>query len=860
MANRVVIEVVARYKDETKSALDATGRAADKVKKKLEETAGAAAKLGKQKPKIQLDADDRASNKIVKAMNKARSFATKTYKSTLDFTDKASTTLNRISGAARSFSNKTFSAVVKIFDYATTPLQKIKNSLFSIKTLVAGIVAGAAAKTAVLNPIALADAYSGTKIGFSTLLGEERGQQMMDEMDAFAKKTPFKTSNVISNAQKMMAYGWDANRILSDMEVIGNAAAATGKMDQGLESIVYALSEIRSKGKLSTQELNQLASAGIKAKAYLAEGLGYGTSDEGMMKLASDLEKGAIGANQAIELILEGMKEFDGMMDRSANETVEGLKSQLEDVFEINMARRWGQGLQDGAKRGLGSIVSLLDKSEDSLEKFGDVLYEIGQSVSNWAADKLETSINTIKSLMDTDEFSKASLGGKVGILWDKVIAEPFSDWWNSSGKKKIAEKAGEIGTSLGTGISNGLLALLGVDAAGALEDGASIGGSFAKGFADGFDGSAITEAFAKAITDVWDVLPWWAKALVGAKALGGVGSVLGGVNSLLKGAGAIPGLIGATGNAMVGGSGILGVLADIGYAITGGAAGSALTGGIAAATGGGGLGALLGVGSAIKSFAQGNKWAGGTKLGLVGTGAAIGTAIMPGAGTLIGAGVGGLGAMFGGEKLSEWFKDAWGVFISDCDKIKEKAGVYFSETLPATWESIKSYFNERADAIAEGWDGVKTYFKEKADAIGSWFNEKKTSLKNSWNSLWERFSGNDASASAERNASGGIIGGRTLSWLGEEGPESVIPLGAKHRKRAVGLFQQTADALGIGTGNGGIQVNMGGVTIQVNGGGDVLGSIEAQKEEIAEQVAAIFYRVLEAQYKNMPAKGGVLA
>ena len=278
MANRVVIEVVARYKDESKAALDATAKSADKVKKKLEETAGAASKLGKMKPKLQLDANDRASSKIISAMNKARAFATKTFKSTLDFKDKATNTLNKISGAARSFSSKTFSAAVKIFDYATTPLQKIKNSLFSIKTLVAGIVAGAAAKQAILSPIALADAYSGTKIGFSTLLGDERGQAMMDEMDAFAKKTPFKTSNVISNAQKMMAYGWDAERILTDMETIGNAAAATGKMDQGLESIVYALSEIRSKGKLSTQELNQLASAGIKAKMYLAQGLGYGTS------------------------------------------------------------------------------------------------------------------------------------------------------------------------------------------------------------------------------------------------------------------------------------------------------------------------------------------------------------------------------------------------------------------------------------------------------------------------------------------------------------------------------------------------------------------------------------------------------
>ena len=127
--------------------------------------------------------------------------------------------------------------------------------LFSIKSLVLAITAGLAAKTLIGNPINLADSYSSAKIGFSTLLGAEGGQKMMDDLDVFAKKTPFKTSGVIANAQKMMAMGWDVDTLLEDMEVIGNAAAATGKMDQGLESIVRALSQIKTKGRLSTEEL-----------------------------------------------------------------------------------------------------------------------------------------------------------------------------------------------------------------------------------------------------------------------------------------------------------------------------------------------------------------------------------------------------------------------------------------------------------------------------------------------------------------------------------------------------------------------------------------------------------------------------
>ena len=83
----------------------------------------------------------------------------------------------------------------------------------------------------------------------------------------------------------MIAMGWNAEDIIKDMETIGDAAAATGKGDEGLGRIILALSQIKSKGKLSTEELNQLAEAGISAKRYLAEGLGYGTGDTGVAKL-----------------------------------------------------------------------------------------------------------------------------------------------------------------------------------------------------------------------------------------------------------------------------------------------------------------------------------------------------------------------------------------------------------------------------------------------------------------------------------------------------------------------------------------------------------------------------------------------
>lgn len=59
---------------------------------------------------------------------------------------------------------------------------------------------------------------------------------------------------------------------------------------------------------------------------------------------------------------------------------------------------------------------------------------------------------------------------------------------------------------------------------------------------------------------------------------------------------------------------------------------------------------------------------------------------------------------------------------------------------------------------------------------------------------------GNYSPQSIKRLATGGIFAGPTLSWVGEAGPEAVIPLSPRFRSEAFNLWQQTGRALGIGT------------------------------------------------------------
>lgn len=201
--------------------------------------------------------------------------------------------------------------------------------------------------------------------------------------------------------------------------------------------------------------------------------------------------------------------------------------------------------------------------------------------------------------------------------------------------------------------------------------------------------------------------------ALIGnpvGKGLGKLGSWIGGgIKSLLGFGGgsavATEAVAGAGGTATGGG-----VLSSIGSTV-GGAVSSALApvaSALGVGTGVAGvsvLGAIGGAGglfSAMRDLViawkendaekkSEKKWQAGSKAGMVGAGAATGAAIgsvVPvvgtAAGAIIGAGLGGLGAIFGGDKAGSWLKDKWdGLSKGAQGTIKGVGATIFDSFLP---------------------------------------------------------------------------------------------------------------------------------------------------------------------------------
>lgn len=820
MANKeIVIDVVSEYSDHASSGLQQTGKNAEKASREMD-------KLGKKRAKPKLGLEDKASPVLDKFGKKGDGLGKKTWTPKLGLKDTATAGIKKAMSAGMSFGRKTFSAVLKIDDKVTSQIKKIpsviskiKNSIFSLKTLAGGVITGIATKKLIADPVSLADEFQTDQIGFETMLkSKKKATKFMDSAKKFASVTPFDTSAVVSNAQRMLAYGFSDKDIIPDLTKIGNASAALGAGEEGISRVSIALGQMKTNGRLNAEDMNQLTDVGINAWKYLADAEG-----KSIAQIREMSQKGEISGDKAVKTILNGLKEFDGMMDKTSNSTVSGLMSNIKDTFDINIVSKWGKGLQKGATKGLGEFADYLDKSDAKLKEAGTSLEKLGEYASTSVFKGLEKAGDKIDDLISMPKFQNASIGGKISIAWDELIVNPFSKWWDSKGRPTIVKKITGIGKDIakagGNWFKESLKDLLpGGDKAG-IED-------YLAGFL-GLSGGLKLFKGGKSLYDL----------IIGGSGGGGktnpLGDSIGTINvsaavvnvngGIGNGNSTIPGT-NPTGNKEIwlpesvkrkmqqtepktpsgptrtpgglfglGGSGVtlkngetvaatgwkawlgnLGVKLGSGAATAGGAAavgGASLLGG---ALGIAGIGSAAGnIYNAVTSKDSATKkkeaYRGGTKLGMVGGGAAAGAAIGAGfggigavPGALIGAGIGGLGAIFKGNKAGDALRN----FVS-----KRKKALKNSNSMTAKGQDYWKYSKESISSV----NPKEAKYKELASSVQKAYEENKKNTKqtNVGSKSTKVFSGATDAAGNKVTGLGGMSAS-TTGMLGSMGSMSL--------------------------------------------------------------------------------------
>lgn len=446
------------------------------------------------------------------------------------------------------------------------------------------------------------------------------------------------------------------------------------------------MGELREATKgMNQEQKSNLANtvAGMEAQKGLLAILN--ASEDDYNKLA-DAISNADGASKRMSDTMMDNLSGDITLFQSA---VDGLKISLGE----RMSNSWLRDIVQWLTAQVPKAEQLFSDAMDSAER------------------KLDSIKRKFKDISATDEWQDADFFGKGKILWDEYIVQPFSEWWSSKGKAKMNVIAGDIGNAIGTGLTVGVATILGIDISETIDEGNTLGASFAKGFSEGFDFDAVAsklwDGLGSVVSKASKLLPGGESADLSsvlsaallmkiATPLVGMGKGAAGLGKAIFGKGtAGTSLAGTLMGSAATGSGLLGKSAMLAIDLGAGnlAGGASMGAGALAATGmAAGAGAIAGGATlisagidtykAIKSDNKAEKSAYGEsaawKAGGVAAGAAAGAAIgsiIPGLGTavgaLVGAGVGGIAGWIKGNKVKEEYQENVEEMEREAERVK---------------------------------------------------------------------------------------------------------------------------------------------------------------------------------------------
>ena len=235
------------------------------------------------------------------------------------------------------------------------------------------IATGLAAATAALAAfgvasIKLAGDMDASRKALTTLLGDAKAaEKMLADLATFAADTPFELPGLLTASKKLLAFGFASQDIIPMLAAIGDAAAMLGIGEEGISRLTNAIGQMQAKGKVSAEEMMQLAEAGVPAWKFLADAIGKDIPTA--MKMA---EQGAIDSTTGINALLMGMQsKFQGGME-AMSKTIPGLMSTIKDNVSMVMVE-----IGDSIAKNL-NLVEKLQGVADWLSQFGAAVKALG--------------------------------------------------------------------------------------------------------------------------------------------------------------------------------------------------------------------------------------------------------------------------------------------------------------------------------------------------------------------------------------------------------------------------------------------------------------------------------------------------
>ncbi len=765
MAQTVVIDIAARLQDQTSAGVQKVRENVDRLGKSIEKMKKQMSKI--KKSEVALNVKDKATQAIEKISKTVSNLGRKTWNVSVKVLDKATAPLK---GILNMLKNPIFQAgaVLGISAGAANTFQTYQNFEKSISN-VKGLSGANAADMAELTKVAREMGKTTTKsaseaadaLGYMALAGWDK-DQMKEAIHPVLRLSEAgnldlgRTSDLVTDSMSSLGIGTGELQGYLD-KVAKTASSSNTNIDAMMEAFLEFGGTVKNNGIAHDEAsalIGVLANRGVKGSeagnalnsVFVNLTTGAGQAGKAMEKLnlsAYDAQGNFKGYANTLKELYDKTKDLDDEQKAYYYSAIGGktrlsdLQHLLSGVSEEYDELKYKVANSSGALEEMANIMNdniygdvkalqsavesvqldFMDKFQPSARKFlqwsKDLTLSFGQKLTK-AAEKFQYRIekieSTVKEFKSSKQWQNADLSEKISIAWDKIIAEPFAQWWSSKGKEWACGVANNIGYGISSALTAGISALLGIDLGEAADSGFDIGKSFAEGFINGFDGSKIwqglKEKSKELVVNASKILPGGEQATGGSWLSAGL-LAYGGMKMKKMFSSGVPSTPSPTqpnvppvaptpnpaqpnvppvaptpnptqpsvpppvggggllskllGNASAG-TGILGLGTKIGTFLGAGAGGT-LSAGATSALGlgsvAGGVLGLAGIVKGLEDFESEHYARGISKLGMVGGGAAIGAGIgsvVPVVGTavggLIGAGVGGIGALLSGDKF----------------------------------------------------------------------------------------------------------------------------------------------------------------------------------------------------------------
>lgn len=210
------------------------------------------------------------------------------------------------------------------------------------------------------------------QVALSTILQDKsKADKLIADIVQFAAKTPFNLDDVAEGAKQLLAYGSSADKVVSELSMLGDVASG---LQIPIGQLIYLYGTLRTQGRAMTVDIRQFAGRGIPIYEELAKVLGVAKDQVG--ELVKEGKVGFAEVEQAFKNMTSEGGKFANLMENSAGTWPQRL-SNIEDTLFQKM-NEFGNKYKEVFEFGIGATEDLVESLDDVISVMGGLIAAYG--------------------------------------------------------------------------------------------------------------------------------------------------------------------------------------------------------------------------------------------------------------------------------------------------------------------------------------------------------------------------------------------------------------------------------------------------------------------------------------------------